>query len=652
MTARSDWRFVVLGGAAVVLSAMAAPSAGAQSTAPTSTMKACWVEGSGVIYRRDTTGAPTGCQQATHRAIEWTLGLVPMGPTGLTAVPVPLGLFGNNAGTILNVANSGTGQAIIASSVGTTAVAVFQRSVGTGYTVRMANSATGDGINPVLRVEQSANSVASDFQSTGTAGAINAVSNSANQATVVARNNATTAGIALSAESKGSFTTVDFRNTGSANGAALRASSNVTGGSTGMFFNDNTTGNGQALYAEAKGSGTTASLISSGTGNALFARSNTSGCNACLYNDNTTGEALYAESKGTKFTIGANNSGTDGSALGAFSNSSFATANIGNTGTGVGRAIWAESKGNAATVEIRNNGTAGGSALTARSSAQNTATLYNDGTGSTARALYAESNAGDATMMARNLNATNGFALRGISTSPIATGEFRNQGAGGAMYLESNSSSAFATLNIDAKNGATAIYAKSSNQNGVWFDNIGTGNNIGILGTSNGVWPTAQFENRAGGPALRAVGSATIVGNLRIEGNYVATGTKNAVVPTSTGTREMYTEEATEVWFADYGQATLSDSVVWVPFDGTFAETIESDRPYHVFLQAYGDASIYVSRRTADGFEVRVRGDRSTVQPLDFSYRLVAKRRGYGDRRLKAHPLDEPTSTGKVGAGK
>ncbi len=209
------------------------------------------------------------------------------------------------------------------------------------------------------------------------------------------------------------------------------------------------------------------------------------------------------------------------------------------------------------------------------------------------------------------------------------------------MYLESNSAAAAPTLNIDARNGASAITARSSNQNGVWFDNIGTGNNIAILGTSSGVWPTAQFQNRTGGIALRTFGDAIVTGTLTIEGNYVATGTKNAVVPTSSGTREMYTEEATEVWFADYGQGTLSDSVVWVPFDGTFAETIEADRPYHVFLQAYADASIYVSRRTSEGFEVRIAGARPTMQPIDFSYRLVAKRRGYGDRRLRSHDLPQ-----------
>ena len=102
----------------------------------------------------------------------------------------------------------------------------------------------------------------------------------------------------------------------------------------------------------------------------------------------------------------------------------------------------------------------------------------------------------------------------------------------------------------------------------------------------------------------------------------------------------MYTEEATEVWFADYGQASLRDLVVWVPFEGTFAETVEGELPYHVFLQAYADASLYVSRRTADGFEVRLAGNRAPATPIEFSYRLVAKRKGFGERRMRVHPVE------------
>lgn len=639
MIRRSHWQF--LAGIGVVAAAItgAAPAARAQSTAPTSVMKACWVEGSGVLYRRDTTNAPTGCQQSTHRAIEWTLGLIPIPPGGLTAVPVPLMLAGaSDVGPILNLQNTGTGQALLAQSSGTSATALFQRSTGTGNTVRMVNSATGDGFGHVLRVEQSANTAAANISSTGTGQAVLASNNSPVQATIVGLNAATSGSGAFFGDSKGTGPTADFRNTGSANGGALNARS-AGGNTTATIYSDGTAG-ANALYAESKGQWTTVDFRNTGTANggALRASSNTTGgtTTASILNDNATGTgggALYAESKGNNFTISANNSGLDGSALGAFSNSSFTTANIGSNNTGAGRAIWAESKGSSPTITARNSGTANGAAIQGMSQGQfYTGDFRNTGSGGS---VYALSEGSSNTIIASNTSAS----------------------GGGAAYFENQSPTAN-TLSVEAKGGATAIFSRSSSQNGVWFDNVGTGNNIGILGTSSGVWPTAQFQNRSGGPSLYAIGRAQIDGNtlvngnLQINGNYAATGTKNAVVPTSSGTREMYTEEATEVWFADYGQATLSDSVVWVPFDATFAETIENDRPYHVFLQAYGDASIYVSRRTADGFEVRVRGDRVGAEPVEFSYRLVAKRRGYGDRRLRAHPIGAIALPDRNGAGK
>jgi hypothetical protein len=632
MIRRSHWQFLAGIGVVAASITAAAPAASAQSTAPTSIMRACWVEGSGVLYRRDTTNAPTGCQQSTHRAIEWTLGLIPIPQGGLTAVPVPLMLAGaSDVGPILNLQNTGTGQALLAQSSGTSATALFQRSTGTGHTVRMVNSATGDGFGHVLRVEQSANASAANITSTGTGSALFA-QNSAQAPTVGVSNNSTTTGSAVFAESKGQWPTGDFRNTGSANGAALNARS-AGGNTTATIISEGTAG-ANALYAESKGQWTTADLRNTGTANggALRASSNTTGgtTTASILNDNATstgGGALYAESKGNNFTISANNSGLDGSALGAFSNSSFTTANIGSNNTGAGRAIWAESKGSSPTITARNSGTANGAAIQGMSQGEfYTGDFRNTGSGGS---VYALSQGSSNTIIASNTSAS----------------------GGGAAYFD-NQSPTMSTLSIEAKGGASAIYSRSSGQNGVFFENVGTGNNIGILGRSRGVWPTAQFENIGGGPALYAIGRAQIDGNLQINGNYAATGTKNAVVPTSSGTREMYTEEATEVWFADYGQATIADSVVWVPFDGTFAETIETDLPYHVFLQAYADASIYVSRRTADGFEVRIAGARPSAQPIEFSYRLVAKRRGYGDRRLRAHPIGAVTLTDKNGAGK
>jgi len=119
-------------------------------------------------------------------------------------------------------------------------------------------------------------------------------------------------------------------------------------------------------------------------------------------------------------------------------------------------------------------------------------------------------------------------------------------------------------------------------------------------------------------------------------GLYVSGGTKNALVPTSQGARELYTEESTEVWFSDYGFATLDSDKVLIDIDPLFAETVSLDEPYHVFVQPYGDAVLYVRNRETTSFEVHLREGDSNVE---FSYRLVAKRKGYEQTRLEHAPI-------------
>ena len=113
-------------------------------------------------------------------------------------------------------------------------------------------------------------------------------------------------------------------------------------------------------------------------------------------------------------------------------------------------------------------------------------------------------------------------------------------------------------------------------------------------------------------------------------------GTKNAVVGTSDGSRLLYTEESTEVWFTDYGFGKLDDGAAIIPIDPMFAQTVNlEDEPYHVFVQVYGNAEVYVTGRTPTQFEVRLReGDPNA----EFSYRVVGKRLGYEDHRLERAP--------------
>ncbi len=82
----------------------------------------------------------------------------------------------------------------------------------------------------------------------------------------------------------------------------------------------------------------------------------------------------------------------------------------------------------------------------------------------------------------------------------------------------------------------------------------------------------------------------------------------------------------------DVGESALRDGAVRVPLAPDFANAIDSHKPYVVLLTPEGDASLYVTNRTATGFEVRQTGSgRSSVQ---FAYRIVAKPYATSDERL------------------
>jgi len=112
-------------------------------------------------------------------------------------------------------------------------------------------------------------------------------------------------------------------------------------------------------------------------------------------------------------------------------------------------------------------------------------------------------------------------------------------------------------------------------------------------------------------------------------------------VGTLTGARALYTEESSEVWFTDYGFGKLHNGRARILLDPTFAQTVSVDEPYHVFLQARGDADMYVGETTPLGFTVIFRGGND--RNADFSYRIVIKRKGFESKRLERIPWADTT---------
>ena len=130
------------------------------------------------------------------------------------------------------------------------------------------------------------------------------------------------------------------------------------------------------------------------------------------------------------------------------------------------------------------------------------------------------------------------------------------------------------------------------------------------------------------------VGTTSPTATLYVAGNFIATGSKSALVETiSYGKRQLYAMESPENWFEDFGRAQLRRGQAVVNIDPVFAETVSKEYEYHVFLTPRGDCrGLYVAIQSATFFEVReLQRGKSTIT---FDYRIVAKRKGYERARL------------------
>lgn len=251
------------------------------------------------------------------------------------------------------------------------------------------------------------------------------------------------------------------------------------------------------------------------------------------------------------------------------------------------------------------------------------------------------------------------YGVFGNSASPSGVGVFGNNTAstGGATGVrgESNASGPNST-GVSGWNGHTtgntrgvAGGVRSSNGLGIYgyVDGSTTGSNTpsgvyGInlpsTGTGRGITGYNLADNGWAGSFDAVDGNGVRISSPAGSTGLVVTGgSKNAAVRTSDGDRLLYSEESTEVWFTDYGSGILRNGVATITIDQTFAETVNLEEAYHVFLQAYGDAIIYVSERKPTSFEVLAREGTSAAD-VEFAYRIVAKRKGFERQRLEFAP--------------
>jgi hypothetical protein len=627
--------------AALTLVATLAAAPFAAASAQTT---ACYVPISGTIYVTGQPNSPSACL-AGHAAIVLGGG----GGSGFTTAV-------SNDTTAFHLIQSGTGSTMVLDQTNTN------------------GGSTTNGI-PTLYVNNSSSTAAGRFSSTGVNGsALFATTTGGSGSTVsIVKNDAAATGVALRVNAYGSGQGIWVKNwLDAASGGNAIYAENISGNATARIVNTGTQ-NGVALSTESKGTNPTFRAVNIGTtGAAGYMESNHGGSTLFIKNlaTGTAGNALHVESATPWTAFDVTNTGVGGAAGFKSSNSTNgATVWIRNENTtgspgaldvttlGTTNTVTMRVTGNSnyTAADIRNNGTTGGALNLYSNNATNGSTLNitNDG----GVALQVNSNAtgdfGGMNVNSKGNYSTAGFVNTGAGQSIWA----KSQGSGSTIYAENvgtaqgaffgkSNSATSSTAGFENTGTGNALWAKSAG-NTARFESTGTGNVITVSATGSGTYPVAQFDHTSPttGVALRVIGGmdvnqgmfyanagATVNGNLQINGNYSASGTKNAVVPTSSGTRKMYSEEATEVWFTDYGFGKLAAGEVFIPLDATFSETVSADKPYHVFLQSYGDAELVVTRRTAQGFVVKARNGEAGAE---FSYRVVAKRKGYEADRLE-----------------
>lgn len=273
-----------------------------------------------------------------------------------------------------------------------------------------------------------------------------------------------------------------------------------------------------------------------------------------------------------------------------------------------------------------------------------------------ADAIYARATATSGPAWAVNANTNSPSGWAGYFTS-AGNGIYSAAGSTYGVYANANNYGVYASANSTTGVGVaafgygdsgTGVYASGTRYgvNTSSSSTLGRAINARATATSGparAIHARTDSPNGWGGVFSSAGNGVYIVTPNGKIGLTVVNGTKNAAVATEDSTRLLYTEESTEVWFTDYGFGTLERGRAVIPIDSVFAQTVNLDEGYHVFLQAYGNANLYVSRRTPTYFVVQAQGARGTRvnTNLEFSYRLVAKRAGYEDARLE--PVDVGT---------
>jgi len=237
-------------------------------------------------------------------------------------------------------------------------------------------------------------------------------------------------------------------------------------------------------------------------------------------------------------------------------------------------------------------------------------------------------------------NATTGASsgVRGVTNSPDGYGvrgsALNTTGSGTGVSGYSGAPSGFGVYGVSFGTSGTGVFGEAQ---------ATTGTTYALFGRSFAPSGTGVFGHAAANSGTNygvyGRSSSTSGYGVYFQGGLAGTGVKSAIVETDDfGWRHLYAMESPQNWFEDFGQATLVAGEVVVPIEEVFAQTVNLDEDYHVFLTPLGDCPLYVAEKSDSSFTVRAHEGADCETSFDF--RVIAPRLDFEDLRLKE--ADDP----------
>lgn len=219
----------------------------------------------------------------------------------------------------------------------------------------------------------------------------------------------------------------------------------------------------------------------------------------------------------------------------------------------------------------------------------------------------------------------------GVSGSGPRLGIYAYAGAGNATVANRGNAAASFILDTDSNtntngtNNGTRAFSKLAG-----FDNVSPD---GTLATANsyygGYFVGGNLNNGTpsyayAGIKYNANGNGIYGTNYKIIGN----GTNSTLIKDSQGNpRIMFSPEAPEILFQDYGVGKLINGIARIEIDPIlkYSLHVDKDHPLKVFVTLEGDCNgVFVTDKSINGFTVKeLNGGRSNVS---FSWQIVANR--------------------------